>query len=270
MEPIFDLTAPTGPELPLLVSVPHTGTHIPPALAGRMTPAALATPDTDWHLHRLYDFVPALGGWLLTARHSRFVVDLNRPPDGAALYPGRSETSLVPVNTFASEPLYRSGEEPGEDEIAARRTTFWDPYHAQIRRCLDALRAKHGYALLWDAHSITSVVPRFWPEPLPGLMLGDADGTSAAGAMSSSVLAAWEHGTLTFRHNSPFKGGYITRQYGRPAENIHALQLEMSQRLYMVEGPPFAWDPARAAGLVPTLRSSLQAFLHAAATLYPR
>lgn len=250
---------------PLLVSMPHVGTRIPPELAARMTDAALALPDTDWHLERLYDFLAALGASVLVATHSRYVVDLNRPPDGANLYPGQDTTGLVPVDTFARAPVYRDGAAPDAGEVAARIERYWRPYHAQLARELDRLRVVHGYALLWDAHSIASEVPRFFAGRLPDFNLGTADGASCAAALVDAVagVARRAAGYSTVL-DGRFKGGYITRRYGRPGERVHAIQLELAEVTYMDEAPPFAFDEARAVRLRPHLRAMLEAMLGAA------
>ncbi|MGH6948980.1 MAG: N-formylglutamate amidohydrolase, partial [Kiloniellales bacterium] len=170
---------------PLLVSMPHVGTALPEDLAGRLTPAALAVPDTDWHVDRLYDFLPALGASVIQANYSRYLIDLNRPPDGTPLYPGASETELCPSSTFADQPLYRDGGKPGADEIAARRERTWRPYHARLAQELECLETRHGRVLLWDAHSIRSEVPRFFAGRLPDLNLGTGDGTSCDPALAA-------------------------------------------------------------------------------------
>ena len=173
---------------PLLVSMPHTGTHIPVDLLARMTPVAQLVADTDWHLERLYDFLEELGASVLVATHSRYVVDLNRPPDGANLYPGKDTTALVPMDTFFKEPLYLSGFESGKGEIAIRVETQWKPYHAKLQSVLQAVKQTHGYALLWDAHSIFSVVPRFFEGRLTDFNLGTAGGTSCASEIGANLL----------------------------------------------------------------------------------
>lgn len=256
---------PQATEVPLLVSIPHTGTYVPDAIARRFSSTEVAAlPDTDWHLHVLYDFVASMGAWTIHAHYSRFVVDLNRPADGTPLYPGRDETGLVPSSTFHSVPIYKAGQEPTRDEIAERTAKYWRPYHDALSSKIAELKAKFGYALLWDAHSIESNVPRFHKGQLPGLMLGDVDGTSAVPAISDAVLKVHVESGITYQRNSPFKGGYITRAFGKPQERVQALQLEMSQRLYMQEGAPFAFNAILADQLRPTLRASLQAFLDSA------
>jgi N-formylglutamate deformylase len=249
---------------PLLVSMPHTGTHVPDWLAKRLTPAARAVPDTDWHLERLYGFVQDLGAGTLIATHSRYVVDLNRPPDNASLYPGQDTTGLVPVDTFHKEALY-DGPLPNDVEIADRVEKYWKPYHAKLREELDRLRATHGYALLWDAHSIFSVAPRFFPGRLTDFNLGTADGKSCAPGVGEALLRQVEGYTRVL--NGRFKGGYITRTYGDPAGRIHAVQLELSEATYMDETPPYEYREGLAQSLQPQLRKLLERFLLAGSSL---
>lgn len=247
---------------PLLVSMPHTGTFVPELLLKRMTPAARALPDTDWHLERLYDFLEALGASVLIATHSRYVVDLNRPPDDANLYPGQDTTPLVPLDTFHREPLYVSGAEPDEAEKRERLQRHWKPYHARLAGELSNLRNKFGYALLWDAHSIFSVVPRFFPGKLADFNLGTADGRSCAPGIGDALFAiAGRAAGFTAVLNGRFKGGYITRTYGAPANGVHAVQLELSEATYMDEQPPFAFRPDLAKQLQPCLRQMLEKLL---------
>jgi N-formylglutamate deformylase len=239
---------------PLIVSVPHAGRHVPDAIRLRMSAAALALPDTDWHVESLYRFVPSTGGTLIVATHSRYVVDLNRDPSGAALYPGADNTELCPTRTFANEPIYERGEEPGAAEIAARRPTYFDPYHAQLAAEVARVRARHGYAVLLDGHSIAAQVPRFFAGRLPDLNLGTNDGRSCDASLQAlaSRIAAQAQG-LSHIVNGRFKGGYITRNYGAPHAGVHALQLEMAQACYMDEANPRAFDAARAAPLAGVL-----------------
>jgi len=250
---------------PLLVSMPHVGTHLPPDLAARMTRDARILPDTDWHLERLYDFLDALGASVLAATHSRYVVDLNRPPDNANLYPGQDTTGLVPVDTFSRAAVYRDGAVPDDAEVALRVERYWRPYHAQLGRELDRLRVAHGYALLWDAHSIASRVPRFFSGRLPDFNLGTARGRSCAPGIIEGVAAIAQRAAgYTTVLNGRFTGGYITRRYGQPNARVHAIQLELAEITYMDEAPPFAFDPARAARLRPLLRAMLERMLEAA------
>jgi N-formylglutamate deformylase len=230
-----------------------------------MTDQALVVADTDWHVDRLYDFLDALGTSVLCPIHSRYVVDLNRPPDGANLYPGQDTTALVPLDTFAREPIYRPGQAPDARAMAERVSRYWRPYHDALQRELERIRGVHGYALLWDAHSIASELPRFFPGRLPDLNFGTAAGASCAPGIETAVFeearrAAGYSAVL----NGRFKGGYITRAYGRPGDRVHAIQLELSQRTYMNEPPPFDFREDLAGRLRPVLRRFLETFLSAA------
>ena len=247
---------------PLLISMPHVGTHVPPALAERFTAQARHVPDTDWHLERLYDFADALGASVLVATHSRYVVDLNRPPDDQNLYPGQDTTGLCPVDTFDKTPIYAAGDLPDQPEIAARRDAIWQPYHRQLQAELDRLKAAHGTIALWDAHSIRSVLPRFFEGKLPDLNLGTGNGTSCDPALAATLLDIAESATgYTGVLNGRFTGGYITRQYGNPAGGVHAVQLEMTQSSYMQEKLPFDYLPEVAAGVQPHVRRMIEAVL---------
>lgn len=235
---------------PLIVNVPHCGTFVPDAIAARLTPAARAVPDTDWHVEKLYAFAPGAGATLMAATHSRIVVDLNRDPSGAVLYAGADNTEVCPTRTFANEPIYAEGSAPGAGEIGQRLAACFEPYHRALAAEIERVRARHGYAVLLDGHSIRAEVPRFFAGRLPDLNLGTADGASCTPALQSEVVEVLrEAGGFTHVVNGRFKGGWITRHYGRPAANVHALQLEMAQVAYMDEAPPYAWDPARARAL---------------------
>ncbi len=250
---------------PLIVSMPHVGTYIAPELAARMTDIALTLPDTDWHLERLYDFLGELDASVLVATHSRYVIDLNRPPDDTQLYPGQDTTGLVPTDTFARDPIYRGREAADEREVADRIERYWRPYHERLQHELARLRAAHGYALLWDAHSIASEVPRFFAGRLPHLNLGTADGAACAFELEHAVAGAaqrWREHSMVL--NGRFKGGYITRAYGKPASRVHAIQLELAQRTYMDEARPYAFRADLAAQIRPVLRALMDAFLQSA------
>lgn len=247
---------------PLVVSIPHCGTHVPEAIANRLSPAARALPDTDWHVDRLYDFAAGMGASVLSATHSRYVVDLNRPPENRPLYPGADNTELCPTTTFAREPVYRPGAAPEADEIAERVARYWRPYHTRLAEALAAIEARHGIVVLFDAHSIRSEVPRFFQGRLPDLNLGTAGGASAAPTLAETLVAVCRN-TPVFSHvlNGRFIGGYITRAYGRPDDGVHALQLEQAQITYMLEDPPYRYLPARADRVRPLLRALIEAML---------
>ena len=250
---------------PLLVSLPHDGSEIPPDLAARMTAGACRAPDTDWHVSRLYAFARELGASLLAPRQSRYVVDLNRPPDDTSLYPGQNTTGLCPVVQFSGEPVYRDGEAPDAAEIDARVARYWRPYHAALQAELERLRAAHGRVVLWEGHSIRGECPFLFEGRLPDLNLGTADGRSCSPPLQSrlaGVLGAQSR--YDWVVNGRFKGGYITRHYGNPAQGIDAVQLEISQRIYMDEDS-FAWDEERAAEARTILRRLLEAALASSA-----
>ena len=246
---------------PLLVSLPHDGSEIPKMLAARMTPSARRAPDTDWHVGRLYAFAMRLGASVLVPCYSRYVVDLNRPPDDTSLYPGQNTTGLCPMRQFCDQPVYREGEEPTAAEVAARVERYWRPYHDCLRSELARLHAAHGRVVLWEGHSIRSVVPFLFEGRLPDLNLGTAGGSSCSPALQQrleAVLGSLEG--VDWVVNGRFKGGYITRHYGAPERGIDAVQLEISQRIYMDEAS-FAWDEAKAARTQQVLRALLQAAL---------
>lgn len=249
-------------EAPLVIDIPHAGTYVPPAIEGRLAPLAQSLPDTDWHVEKLFAFARNAGVTVLTATHSRYVVDLNRDPSGAALYAGADNTELCPTRTFGSEPLYASGRGPDSAEIVARRAEYFAPYHAALAAEVDRLRARHGYAIVLDGHSIRSEVPRFFAGRLPDLNLGTADGASCAPAVQAvaDILLAGAEAFTTVV-NGRFKGGYVTRHYGEPARGVHALQLEIAQACYMDEAPPNKWDAARAAPLCEVLERLVAALL---------
>lgn len=249
-------------ETPLIVSAPHDGTLVPPEIVKRFTPQARALPDTDWHVSRLYDFAAGLGASTLTATHSRYVVDLNRDPSGEVLYPGADNTEIVPTTTFDRAPIYRDGQTPDPAEVAARVERWFRPYHEQLQSEIERVRARFGFAVLFDAHSIRSEVPRFFRGVLPDLNLGSVRGQSADTELARRAFAVLE-GAPGFSavRDGRFTGGYTTRHYGRPAERVHALQLELAQKTYMNEAPPFAFREDRAAELRPVLRRLLETLL---------
>ncbi|MCG2586282.1 N-formylglutamate deformylase [Massilia sp. TS11] len=246
--------------IPLLVSMPHVGTDIPDAIAVRMTPAAMRRADTDWHLVQLYDFLEDLGASSISARWSRYVIDLNRPPEDTNLYPGLDTTGLCPLDTFHREPLYQSGQAPDTADVRERLERFWRPYHNALRQELQRLLDLHGRVVLWDAHSIASVVPRFFEGKLPDLNFGTAEGKSCAAELQAAVVdVARRQDRYSLAVNGRFKGGHITRVYGQPQANVHAIQLEMCQSTYMDEQAPFAYRPDLAGQVQPLLRQLLQA-----------
>ena len=245
---------------PLLVSVPHAGTTIPDDVAARLVPRALQTEDADWHLDRLYAFTKDLGASLLVPRMARYVVDLNRPPDNAPMYPGLNNTELCPTRFFSGEPLYRDGQTPDEAEVSRRVSTYWRPYHVALASELVRLHGLHGRVTLLDSHSIQAELPWLFEGRLPDLNLGTADGASCAPPLRerlAGVLAA--HASHSHVVDGRFKGGYITRHYGRPADGVHAVQMEMTFDCYMT--PPHDYDEPRAATVLPVLRALVDALI---------
>ncbi|MCZ8063531.1 N-formylglutamate deformylase [Silanimonas sp.] len=249
---------------PLLISVPHDGAHIPPDLAARMSPEARTAPDTDWWMSKLYGpIAEALDASLIVPTHSRYVVDLNRPPDDVSLYPGQNTTGLCPAVRFSGDPVYLDGQGPDADEIAARVETYWRPYHEALAAELARLRALHGRVLLWEGHSIASTVPFLFEGELPELNVGTAAGASCRFATEAGLRASLEaQSRFSWVLNGRFKGGYITRHYGRPDDGIEAVQLETAQRAYMVE-PDGSFVPERAAPLQGQVRALIEAALRA-------
>ena len=251
-EPTFQFTPGSTP---LLISMPHGGTFIPADLRTHYTRDALTVPDTDWHVPLLYQFALARGAGLLAATYSRYVIDLNRNPDGAVLYAGADNTELCPTKSFSQAAIYRDDCEPDAAEVARRREQYWQPYHEQLAAELTRLKQQHGYAILLDGHSIRAEVPRFFEGRLPDLNLGTADGTSCAPAIQQAAERVLSNAQgFSFVSNGRFKGGTITRRYGQPGQGVHALQLEMAQACYMDEAPPYVWTPERASALEAVLQ----------------
>lgn len=255
----FVILRPEGPLVPILISVPHCGTEFPPELQDRFLPDIVEYPeDTDWSVHTLYDFCERHGITLILSRYSRYVIDLNRDPAGKALYTdGRVETGLVPDKTFAGDPLYKDGCGPRPEEIETRLMNYFVPYYRQVENILRELRQTSRQVLLWDAHSIARSVPSIRPEPFPDLMLGNLDGKTAHPKLIELALAKLGRGhRFKVTNNSPFKGGYLTRYFGKPANRVHALQLEMAQDVYM-DPERGSFDPARAEKIQPILHDTL-------------
>jgi N-formylglutamate deformylase len=246
----------------LLVSVPHAGTFIPEALHHKLVPRALDVEDTDWFLDQLYSFVRGMGASLIVPKHSRYVVDLNRPSDNQPMYVGANNTELCPTRFFTGEPLYRDGLAPSTGEVAQRVATYWKPYHAALDDELARIRAQHGHAVLFDGHSIKSQLPWLFEGKLPELNLGTASGAACAAPLRDALAELLNAQTrFSVAIDGRFKGGHITRHFGRPAHGIHAVQLEKCWSTYMAETPPFQWSEERAATLQPLLRRMVQVMI---------
>ncbi len=245
-------------EVPVLISVPHCGTDFPAELKDQYKPNLIAAPDdTDWFVHQLYNFAPSMGMTMIAAKYSRWVIDLNRDPQSKPLYTdGRIITALCPTTTFLGEPLYRdTRKEIDQQEINRRLEKYYWPYQQQIEENIIRLKNKFGKVLLWDCHSIRQVVATIQKEKFPDLILGDADGTSASPGLIEITLGVLDHGAYSVNHNHPFKGGFITRHFGKPSENVHALQLEMTKVNYM-DDTEVRYDKLRAEKMRALLHST--------------
>lgn len=244
----YHIKLPSNPRVPILVSVPHCGTSFPDEIRDDYDAELIKAPDdTDWFVDRLYGFAPSLGITMITAEYSRWVIDLNRHPDSKPLYTdGRIITALCPATTFLGQSLYRDGrKEVEEAEVQRRIELYFTPYHDRIRQLLGELKSEFGKVLLWDCHSIRQVVVTIRKERFPDLILGSADGQSADAKLIHTALKNLGSGKYSLQHNDPFRGGYITRQYGHPARHEHALQLEMSKINYMDDSER-QYHPSRA------------------------
>ncbi|GLB52394.1 N-formylglutamate deformylase [Neptunitalea chrysea] len=231
---IYSIIEPTAPKVPILISSPHSGTDFPEEIKQQLLPEAVNNPDdTDWFIDTLYNFASDMGITIIKANYNRWVIDLNRDPNSKPLYnDGRVITGLVPETDFNGNPLY-SDKTPDEQEIKRRIEHYYKPYHKKVGELLQELKDTFGYAILFDAHSIRRMVPGIRKTPFPQLILGDNDETSAAPQIIKAALDAITQSNYEATHNHPFKGGYITRYFGKPEENIHALQLEMAKTNYM-------------------------------------
>jgi N-formylglutamate deformylase len=256
---LYDFHA--GP-LPLLISIPHSGTEVPAAIAERLTLAARTLPDTDWYVDKLYEFARELGASIIKANYSRYVVDLNRAPDSTPLYESAPTSPVCPTETFAGAFLYMAGHEPDEAERARRIDEYWRPYHARIAQELERIRAQHGRALLWDAHSIASEIPGLFEGVLPEFNFGTRDGASCPREIGEALLnVVTRDGEFGAVLDGRFKGGYITDHYGKPAAGVYAVQLELAQRAYMNEGNRHGWAPEQAAPAAALIARALSLYL---------
>ncbi|NLG76609.1 MAG: N-formylglutamate deformylase [Xanthomonadaceae bacterium] len=249
--------------LPLLISVPHAGTQVPQAIFRRFTSAAQALPDTDWHVDKLYAFARELGASMIVANYSRYIVDLNRSRDSRPLYTSDPTSPVCPTHTFGGEPIYGTGEEPAADEITERIVEYWEPYHSRLAAELERLRAEHGFALLWDAHSVGSEVPGLFAGVLPEFNFGTRDDRSCPRALAELLLErVTREGKYGAVLNGRFKGGYITHSYGHPARRCYAIQLELARRVYMDERPSTpVLDPSKLESAARTIRGLLECAL---------
>ncbi len=253
----------------LLLSIPHTGTEIPSEIEAGLVSRWRARKDTDWWIERLYDFAAGMDATIIRATHSRTVIDVNRDPRGASLYPGLVTTALCPTETFDGEPLYRPDCAPDRSEIERRRHLYFDPYHAALDDEITRLRQTHANVILYDCHSVRSRVPRLFEGELPHMNIGTNDGESCDRGFSHVVQAVCDASGFSWVVNGRFKGGYITRHYGRPALGVHAIQMELACRSYLAEPVPSVsdtdwpapYDEVKAAKMRHVLRSILKTCL---------
>jgi formiminoglutamase len=245
--------------------MPHTGADIPPQIESQLVSPWLARKDADWWVDRLYDFARALGATIIRTGLSRTVIDVNRDPTGASLYPGQATTALCPTTTFDGEPLYRTGAEPQAQEIASRRATYFEPYHAAITAEIARLRGRHAHVVLYDCHSIRSRIPRLFDGTLPNFNIGTNSGRTCASALTTAVEQICATTAFTWVTNGRFRGGYTTRHYGRPVDGVHALQMELACRSYMHEPPQrvsaSGWPTPYDEGLAGPMRAALSDIL---------
>ncbi len=251
-------------ESPLVIAAPHVGMHIPADIASALNETGRAIRETDFHVHRLFDFARDLGASTLFATHSRYVIDLNRDSGGGHLYPGRFETGLCPLTDFDRNALYQPNQEPDANTIKHRLELYWKPYHSRLRKVLDDTVARHGHVLLIDAHSIRGIIPSLFDGRLPDINLG-ADSGRTLGPRLTTALECWRKSCTAYSHilDGRFKGGYTTRHYGDPSRNIHALQIEIVQHTYLDTARPHLYDAGLAAPLSLTLRPLVEALLAA-------
>jgi len=261
---VTDIVTVTRGPSPLILSMPHPGTGVPPDIHAELNERGQLVEDTDWHMRALYAFAERFQPTIVEAHLSRYVIDLNRDPSGVSLYPGQATTELVPTTTFDGAPIWAST--PDAAEIARRREAYFEPYHEALKAEIVRVKAAHGYAVLWDCHSIKSAIPRLFPGTLPTLNLGTNSGASCAPAVEAAAIAAMARQPVTQVANGRFKGGWITRHYGRPDDHVHALQMEIALSAYLsAEAPPWTFDAVKAATLQSALSSIIAAALDAAA-----
>lgn len=255
---------------PVILSFPHTGTLVPAGIEADLNAEGRRLRDTDWHIHRLYDgLLPE--ATTVRATFHRYVIDANRDPTGASLYPGQNTTGLVPLTDFDDQPIWTDGREPGEAETARRLAAFHTPYHAALAAEIERVRTLHGIAVLYDCHSIRSRCPFLFDGVLPDFNIGTNDGASCASQIEAAVAEICSAATgYTHVVNGRFKGGWTTRHYGRPGEGVHAIQMELAQSSHLsTEEPPFAYDEVKAAALRVHLATILRRIEEIAFALKP-
>jgi len=247
---------------PLVLAFPHTGTDVPDGIRAGLNPNGLGLADTDWHIHRLYDGLVGGVSTVRTAVH-RYVIDVNRDPQGASLYPGQNTTGLCPVTDFDGRPIWKDGQAPDAQETERRRAAYHAPYHAALSGELARVRALHGFAILYDCHSIRSHIPYLFDGVLADFNIGTDGGLTCDNAIERAVVDTCANAS-PFRAvlNGRFKGGWTTRHYGRPGEGLHAIQMELAQHTYLhAQQAPWSYDSMRAGKLRPHLAQILTKLL---------
>ena len=253
---------------PLVLGQPHVGTMIPPEVSVELNDLGGSVPDTDWWIDRLYEGIARrTGATVVRQTLSRYVIDVNRDPSGVSLYPGQNTTTLCPTTTFDAEPIYRKGREPGPAEIGRRKRLYFAPFHAAMAAAIETARIRHGYCVLYDCHSIRSVVPNLFPGTLPVFNIGTNGGTSCAPSIRDAAVREAEGSGMSFVADGRFKGGWITRHYGAPDRKVHAVQMELAQSAYMAEAAPWTYDDHVATKTEGALDRIVSAILKAAADL---
>jgi N-formylglutamate deformylase len=251
-------------DAPLLLSMPHSGIDLR-EYENQFVSPWLARRDADWWLEQLYDFAEALDATLVRTTVSRSVIDMNRDPSGRSLYPGQATTELCPTTTFDGEALYKDASAVSSAQVEARRQQYFDPYHATLRAEIERLRARHSQVVLYDCHSIRSRIPRLFEGELPQFNIGTNDGQSCAPALSEALASVCAGSAFSHVVNGRFKGGYITRAFGRPGEGVHAVQMELACRGYLDEPTgalsPDNWPPAFDRDFANPLRAVLETVL---------
>jgi N-formylglutamate deformylase len=260
-------------EAPLIVSMPHAGTDIPAEIEAQLVSPWLGRKDADWHVEKLYHFASNIGATTVRTSMSRTVIDVNRDPSGASLYPGQATTELCPTTTFDGERLYKEQCELDSEEIPARTALYFSPYHAALAGEIDRLRKQHWKIVLFEAHSIRSIIPRLFEGELPNFNIGTNSGAACDARLTEAVEGACATTEFSRVTNRRFKGGWTTRHYGKPTDGVHAIQLELACRGYMDEprevSPdnwPTPYSEQRAASMRAALKQILQTCLTFAST----
>ncbi len=222
---------------PLILGQPHGGLWLPSEVEAQLNDRGRGLDDADWHIAKLHEDL-APGASVVRSHVHRYVVDANRDPSGVSLYPGQNTTALVPMTDFNGRSIWTT--KPSEAEVEARRLAYHAPYHVALSAEIARVKAIHGVAILYDCHSIRSNIPFLFDGVLPVFNIGDNNGATCDPRLTRLVAEKCETSAFSAVTNGRFKGGWTTRNYGDPANGVHAIQMEMAQRVYMNEAP--IWD----------------------------